>query len=138
MVELQNSFEIDQAKMNPLKIAARKIMLPKGQDEILDKLRGSISAAMIGLSKEVIHCIMLIAKREWEKTHMRQLNDFRFMHVNERIAAFDEMLKTFVAQLNTVLVRPLDESEIEFMRKNVLTNYKDLLETEGYVVSYEI
>ena len=132
------TFEINEAKYNPLKLSVKKIIIPKGQEEIIDRLKGCISAALIGLSKEVIYTLLVLAKREWEKANMKPLNDFRFMHVNERIKAFDSMIKTFIVHLNSVLISPLEESQQAFLRKNALTNYKDILETEGYVVTYEI
>ncbi len=123
--------------MNKYTLMARKIIVPKNQEEIITVLRGSLSAALIGLNKATVHTLFIIAKREWEKSSMKPLNDFRFIHVNDRLNYFDEIVKIFLAHLNSVLKIPLSDNEQYEIRKSAIMYYKELLENEGYEVTYK-
>ncbi|MHA1408611.1 MAG: hypothetical protein ACTSSG_14695 [Candidatus Heimdallarchaeaceae archaeon] len=103
-------FELDQGKVNTLKINLRKRVLNKVQSEILD--------------------------RDWEMERKLLLNDFRFMHVNDRIKEFDYIFAYFIKRLRETLTYELDDETVDFLRKSVLTNYRDFLGSEGYVVDY--
>jgi len=132
------SFEIDQGKLNGALISARKIMLNKGQIEILEKIQDCIHTAMPSLSKTTIEALLKAACRDWEKEYVRPINDFRFIHVNERMAAFYQIFMFFIRRFNDLLVTPLDAPTVVFLRNSSLIFFKDFLEAEGYVVNYEI
>ena len=129
-------FELEQGKVNSVLISSRKIMLNKGQLEVLEKLIGCVTTAMPSIEQGTIEALMKNACRDWEKQTVRPINEFRFIHANERMKSFDEIFSYYVARLNNVLVEQLSEEVTAFLRSVVLTNYKDYLEAEGYVVDY--
>ena len=61
------TFELDQEKLNGALISSRKIMLNKGQIEILEKLQDCIHTAMPSLGENTIEALMKAACRDWEK-----------------------------------------------------------------------
>ncbi|MBY9001451.1 MAG: hypothetical protein KGD64_11075 [Candidatus Heimdallarchaeota archaeon] len=132
------TFELDQDKLNAALISSRKIMLNKGQIEVLEKLHDCIHTALPSLSENVIELLMKTSCRDWEKEYVRPINDFRFIHVNERMAAFYQIFMFFIRRINDLLITPLDTSTVIFLRNASLINFKDFLEAEGYVVTYEI
>lgn len=129
-------FELKQDKVNSVLISSRKIMLNKGQLEILEMLIGCVTTAMPSIEQGTIEALMRNACRDWEKQTVRPINEFRFIHANERMKSFDEIFSYYVARLNDVLVEQLSEEVVDFLRNAALTNYKDYLEAEGYVVDY--
>lgn len=132
------TFELDQGKLNSALIRSRKIMLNKGQIEVLEKLQDCITTAMPSISKNVVDSLMKVACRDWEKEYVRPVNDFRFIHVDERMAAFYQIFMFFIRRLNDLLIVPLDAATVIFLRNACLINFRDFLEAEGYVVNYEI
>lgn len=132
------TFELDQGKLNSALISSRKIMLNKGQIEILEKLRDCIHAAMPSLSENIIEALMKASCRDWEKEYVRPINDFRFIHVDERMAAFYQIFMFFIRRFNDLLITSLDAQTVVFLRNASLIFFKDFLEAEGYVVNYEI
>lgn len=135
---MSQEFKFDQGKLNAIKIAARKIILNKGQQEILDKLVDCMHTVLPNIDKETLRTLMTVASREWEMLTKRPINEFRFIHVNERMKAFSEIFTMFMAKLGETLITPIDESTMKFLRNSALKNYKDFLEAEGYEVTYEI
>ena len=85
----------------------------------------------------MIYTILLKTTREWEIEEKQRLNNFKFIHVNERMKAFDKIFSYFITTLNDLLFEAVDEQTTNFLRKATLTNYKDVLEAEGYVVSFQ-
>ena len=132
------TFELDQEKLNSALISSRKIMLNKGQIEILEKLRDCIHTAMPSLGENIIEALMKAACRDWEKEYVRPINDFRFIHVDERMAAFYQIFMFFIRRFNDLLITSLDAQTVVFLRNASLIFFKDFLEAEGYVVNYEI
>ena len=130
------SFDFDQGKTNSVKISSRKIMLNKGQLEIFEKLMDCISNAMPSIDESTIESVLKASVREWEKEKIRPINEFRFIHANERMKSFDEIYTFFMDKLGEILVDSIHTETIVFLRTAVLTNYKDFLEAEGYVVDY--
>ena len=130
------SFELEQGKLNAIIIKSRKIMLNKGQLEIFEKLLECVMNAMPSTNRTGIETVLKKTCREWEIEKGRPINEFRFIHANERMKAFDEIFSYYVARLNDVLVVQLSEEVVAFLRNAALTNYKDYLEAEGYVVDY--
>ena len=131
-------FELDQGKVNATVLSSTKIMLNKGQLEILEKLIDCILTAMPSIAKGTIEAIMKNACRDWEKQTVRPINEFRFIHANERMKSFDEIFSFYVSRLNGILLEPLNEETADFLRSATLINYRDFLEAEGYVVDFEI
>ena len=132
------TFELDQGKLNSALISSRKIMLNKGQIEVLEKLQDCIRTTMPSLGENVIAALMKAACRDWEKEYVRPINDFRFIHVDERMAAFYQIFMFFIRRINDLLVTSLDAQTVVFLRNASLIHFKDFLEAEGYVVNYEI
>ena len=132
------TFELDQEKLKSALISSRKIMLNKGQIEILEKLQDCIHTAMPNLSESVIEALMKVACRDWEKEYVRPINDFRFIHFDERMAAFYQIFMFFIRRINDLLITSLDAPTVVFLRNASLIFFKDFLEAEGYVVNYEI
>ena len=110
----------------------------KGQQEILDKLVDCMYTVLPNIEKETLRTLMTVASREWEMLTKRPINEFRFIHVNERMKAFSEISTIFMAKLGETLIDPIDENTMQFLRNSALKNYKDFLEAEGYEVTYEI
>jgi hypothetical protein len=132
------TFELDQEKLKGALISSRKIMLNKGQIEILEKLQDCIHTAMPSLGENTIEALMKAACRDWEKEYVRPINDFRFIHVDERMAAFYQIFMFFIRRFNDLLITSLDAPTVVFLRNASLIFFKDFLEAEGYVVNYEI
>ncbi|OLS32664.1 MAG: hypothetical protein HeimAB125_06690 [Candidatus Heimdallarchaeota archaeon AB_125] len=130
------SFELDQRKANAVMISSRKIMLNKGQLEIFEKLLECIMNAMPTINRSGIEAILKHSCREWEKEKVRPINEFRFIHANERMKAFDEILIKLFFTLKKAMIHPLNDETIAFLRNAILTSYKDFLEAEGYVVDF--
>ena len=130
------SFELDQRKANAVMISSRKIMLNKGQLEIFEKLLECIMNAMPTINRSGIEAILKQSCREWEKEKVRPINEFRFIHANERMKAFDEILIKLFFTLKKAMIHPLNDETIAFLRNAILTSYKDFLEAEGYVVDF--
>ena len=132
------TFELDQGKLNAAIISSRKIMLNKGQLEVLEKLKDCIHTAMPSLGDNAVDALMKAACRDWEKEYVRPINDFRFIHVDERMAAFYQIFMFFIRRLNDLLIEQMDSHTVIFLRNSCLINFKDFLEAEGYVVTYKI
>jgi len=130
------TFELDQGKTNAVIISSRKIMLNKGQIEIFEQLLACVSNAMPRVSKSTLDAVLKLSCRDWEKEKVRPINEFRFIHANERMKAFDEILVPFFSRFREILVHSLNDETVSFLRNAALTNYKDFLEAEGYVVDY--
>jgi len=130
------SFELDQGKTNKVLISSRKIMLNKGQLEIFEKLLECIMHAMPNTNRTGIEAILKQSCREWEIEKVRPINEFRFIHANERMKAFEEILILFFLSLRNAMVHPLNAETVSFLRNAILKSYKDFLEAEGYVVDY--
>ena len=130
------SFELDQRKANAVMISSRKIMLNKGQLEIFEKLLECIMNAMPTINRSGIEAILKQSCREWEKEKVRPINEFRFIHANERMKAFDEILIKLFFTLKSSMIHPLNDETVAFLRNAILTSYKDFLEAEGYVVDF--
>ena len=94
------TFELDQGKLNTALISSRKIMLNKGQIEVLEKLQDCIHTAMPSIQMNVIEALMKAACRDWEKEYVRPVNDFRFIHVDERMAAFYQIFMFFIINID--------------------------------------
>jgi len=129
-------FELDQGKVNTLKINLRKRVLNKVQSEILENFTNCVLNAMPSIEKDTIKALLYAASRDWEMERKLLLNDFRFMHVNDRIKEFDYIFAFFIKRLRETLTYELDDETVDFLRKSVLTNYRDFLGSEGYVVDY--
>ncbi len=130
------TFELDQGKTNAALISSRKIMLNKGQVEIFEKLLDCLFNAMPSLNKGTLDAILKLSCREWEKEKVKPINEFRFIHANERMKAFDEILVQFFLRFREILADSLNAETVSFLRNAALTNYKDFLEAEGYVVDF--
>jgi hypothetical protein len=129
-------FELDQGKVNAVIISNRKRILNKKQTEIIEIFTDCLFNAMPSISRDTLKNILICAARDWEMNRALPLNDFNFMHVNERIKEFDSIYGFFVARIQDLLLEELDEETIDFLRKASLTNYRDFLGSEGYVVDY--
>ena len=130
------TFQLDQGKTNAALIGSRKIMLNKGQVEIFEKLLDCVFNAMPSVNKGTLDAVLKLACRDWEKEKVRPINEFRFIHANERMKAFDEILVQFFLRFREILADSLNAETVSFLRNASLTNYKDFLEAEGYVVDY--
>lgn len=131
------TFELDQGKINSVLVSSRKIMLNKGQVEIFEKLFDCVYNTMPSINKQTIEAILKLSCRDWEKEKVKPINEFRFIHANERMKAFDEIIIQFFLRFREILVDSLDAETVAFLRNAILTNYKDFLEAEGYVVDYK-
>lgn len=129
-------FELVEGKVNAVKISIRKRILNKKQTEIIDIFTDCVFNAMPSIARETLRAILICATRDWEMNRALPLNDFNFMHVNERIKEFDNIYGFFIGRIQDLLVEELDEETIDFLRKASLTNYRDFLGSEGYVVDY--
>jgi len=134
---MSQKFDCDQEKVNILKISTRNLIPDKVKADILTKLTECVLTAIPLLDRDFIYTILLKTTREWEIEEKQRLNNFKFIHVNERMKAFDKIFDFFIASLNDLLFEALDEQTANFLRKATLTNYKDVLEAEGYVVSFQ-
>ncbi len=130
------TFELDQGKTNAVLISSRKIMLNKGQVEIFEKLLDCVFNAIPSMNKGTLEALLKLSCRDWEKEKVRPINEFRFIHANERMKAFDEILVQFFLRFRELLTGSLNAETVSFLRNAILTNYKDFLEAEGYVVDY--
>ena len=130
------TFELDQGKTNAAIIGSRKIMLNKGQAEIFEKLLDCVFNALPSVNKSTLESVLKLSCRDWEKENVKPLNEFRFIHANKRMKAFDEILIIFFLRFRELLAQPLTAETVAFLRNATLTNYKDFLEAEGYVVDY--
>ena len=135
---MSQKFDCDQEKVNILKISTRNLIPDKVKADILTKLTECVLTAIPLLEKGLIYAILLKTSREWEIEEKQRLNNFKFIHVNERMKAFDKIFIYFITTLNDLLFESVDEQTTNFLRNATLTNYKDVLEAEGYVVSYQI
>lgn len=135
---MSQPFEINAGKLNALKLSARKIILTKSQQEVVDQLVDCTATVLPNIDRDTIALLLKVACREWEILMKKPINDFRFIHVNERMKGFSEIFSIFLAKLGEILVDPLDENTMKYLKTSVLKNYKDFLEAEGYVVTYEI
>ena len=131
------TFQLDQGKVNAVLISSRKIMLNKGQVEIFEKLLDCITNILPSLNIQTLDAVLKLSCRDWEKEKVRPINEFRFIHANERMKAFDEILIQFFLRLSELLTDSLNPETVSFLRSAALTNYKDFLEAEGYVVDYQ-
>jgi hypothetical protein len=131
------TFELDQGKTNAVLIGSRKIMLNKGQVEIFEKLLACLFNAMPSVNKSTLDAILKMSCRDWEKEKVRPINEFRFIHANERMKAFDEILVIFFLRFRDLMIDSLNAETVSFLRNAALTNFKDFLEAEGYVVDYQ-
>ena len=129
-------FELDEGKVNAVKISIRKRILNKKQTEIIDIFTDCVYNAMPSIVRETLRAILICATRDWEMNRALPLNDFNFMHVNERIKEFDSIYGFFVARIQNLLLAELDAELVDFIRKASLTNYRDFLGSEGYEVDY--
>jgi hypothetical protein len=129
-------FELDEGKVNAVKISIRKRILNKKQTEIIDTFADCLYNAMPSIVRETIRAILILATRDWEMNRALPLNDFNFMHVNDRIKEFDSIYGFFIARIQNILLEELDEELVDFIRKASLTNYRDFLGSEGYEVDY--
>ncbi len=129
-------FELNEGKVNAVKISIRKRILNKKQTEILDIFTDCVYNAMPGIARETLRAILICATRDWEMSRVLPLNDFNFMHVTDRIKEFDNIYGFFVARIQDLLLEELDEELVDFIRKASLTNYRDFLGSEGYEVDY--
>ncbi|MCE7741054.1 MAG: hypothetical protein GOP50_01225 [Candidatus Heimdallarchaeota archaeon] len=130
------TFELDQGKTNAILISSRKIMLNKGQVEIFEKLFDCVFNAMPSMNKVTLDAILKLSCRDWEKEKVRPINEFRFIHANERMKSFDEILVLFFLRFRELLIDSLNAETVAFLRNASLTIYKDFLEAEGYVVDF--
>ncbi len=135
---MSQKFDCDKDKVNILKISTRNLIPDKVKADILAKLTECVLSAIPLLDRDLIYAILLKASREWEIEERQRLNNFKFIHVNERMKAFDKIFIYFITTLNDLLFEVVDEQTTIFLRNATLTNYKDVLEAEGYVVSYQI
>ena len=129
-------FELHEGKVNAVKISIRKRILNKKQTEIIDIFTDCVYNAMPSIVRETLRAILICATRDWEMNRALPLNDFNFMHVNERIKEFDSIYGFFVARIQNLLLDELDAELVDFIRKASLTNYRDFLGSEGYEVDY--
>ncbi len=130
------TFELDEGKVNAVKISIRKRILNKKQTEIIDIFTDCVLNAMPSISRETLRAVLILSTRDWEMNRALPLNDFNFMHVNDRIKEFDNIYGFFIARMKDLLIDELDEEIIDFLRKASLTSYRDFLGSEGYVVDY--
>ena len=130
------TFELDQGKVNAALIGSRKIMLNKGQIEIFEQLLDCVFNAMPSVNKSTLEAVLKLSCRDWEKEKVRPINEFRFIHANERMKAFDEILVQYFLRFREILADSLNAETVSFLRNAALTNFKDFLEAEGYVVDY--
>jgi len=133
---MSGRFELNQGKVNALKISVRKRILNKVQTEIIENFTNCIYNALPSIEREILKNIIIFATRDWEMDKVLPLNDFNFMHVNDRIKEFDSIYGFVIKRLQDILVEELDDETIDFLRKAVLTCYRDFLGSEGYVVDY--
>ena len=130
------NFELEQGKLNVITIKSRKIMLNKGQLEIFEKLLECVMNAMPTTNRTGIETVLKQTCREWEKEQGRPINEFRFIHANERMKAFNEILIKFFLTLGEIMIHSLNAETVAFLKSAILSSYKDFLEAEGYVVDY--
>lgn len=130
------SFELDEGKVNAVKISIRKRILNKKQTEIIDIFTDCVFNAMPSISRETLRALLILSTRDWEMNRALPLNDFNFMHVNDRIKEFDNIYGFFIGRIKDLLIEELDDEIIDFLRKASLTSYRDFLGSEGYVVDY--
>ena len=135
---MSQKFDCDKDKVNILKISTRNLIPDKVKADILTKLTECVLTAIPLLDRDLIYAILLKTSREWEIEEKQRLNNFKFIHVNERMKAFDKIFIYFITTLNDLLFEVVDEQTTIFLRNATLTSYKDVLEAEGYVVSYQI
>ena len=135
---MSQKFGCDKDKVNILKISTRNLIPDKVKADILTKLTECVLSAIPLLDRDMIYAILLKTSREWEIDERQRLNNFKFIHVNERMKAFDKIFSFFITTLNGLLFEAVDEQTANFLRNATLTNYKDVLEAEGYVVSFQI
>lgn len=129
-------FQLKQGKVNAIKISVRKRILNKVQIEIIEIFTSCVTTSIPIIERETIRSFLICASRDWEIDKKLFLNDFNFMHVNDRIREFDSIFEFFIARLQDALLEELTEDTIDFLRKASLTNYRDYLGSEGYVVNY--
>ncbi|MFW9851844.1 MAG: hypothetical protein ACFFDS_02795 [Candidatus Thorarchaeota archaeon] len=129
-------FQLEQGKVNAIKISVRKRILNKVQTEIIDIFTSCVTTSIPSIERETIRAILICATRDWEMEKKLFLNDFNFMHVNDRIREFDKIFEFFIERLQDLLLEELTSDTIDFLRKASLTNYRDYLGSEGYVVDY--
>ncbi len=129
-------FQLEQGKVNAIKISVRKRILNKVQTEIMDIFTNCVTSSIPSIERETIRVFLICATRDWEMEKKLFLNDFNFMHVNDRIREFDKIFEFFIERLQDALIEELTVDTIDFLRKASLTNYRDYLGSEGYVVDY--
>ena len=133
---MSGRFELNEGKVNALKISVRKRILNKVQTEIIENFTNCIYNALPSIERDTLKNIVIVATRDWEMARVLPLNDFNFMHVNDRIKEFDNIYGLFISRLQDILIEQLDDETVDFLRKAVLTCYRDFLGSEGYVVDY--
>lgn len=129
-------FQLEQGKVNAIKISVRKRILNKVQIEIIEIFTSCVTTSIPSIERETIKAFLICATRDWEIEKKLFLNDFNFMHVNDRIREFDKIFEFFIVRLQDALLEELTVDTIDFLRKASLTNYRDYLGSEGYVVDY--
>ena len=129
-------FQLEQGKVNATKISVRKRILNKVQTEIIEIFTSCVTTSIPSIERETIRAYLICATRDWEMEKKLFLNDFNFMHVNDRIREFDKIFEFFIERLQDALLEELTVDTIDFLRKASLTNYRDYLGSEGYVVDY--
>ena len=129
-------FQLEQGKVNAAKISVRKRILNKVQIGIVDIFTSCVTTSIPSIERETIRAFLICATRDWEIEKKLFLNDFNFMHVNDRIREFDKIFEFFIERLQDALLEELTVDTIDFLRKASLTNYRDYLGSEGYVVDY--
>ncbi len=129
-------FQLEQGKVNAIKISVRKRILNKVQTEIIEIFTNCVTTSIPSIERETIKAYLICATRDWEIEKKLFLNDFNFMHVNDRIREFDKIFEFFIERLQDALLEELTVDTIDFLRKASLTNYRDYLGSEGYVVDY--
>lgn len=137
IMKMQVNFTLNETKVNSLKISLRKIFLDKSKTEVLDTLEKVILAAIDGIDNDIIHTVLVISARKWEKMTVKPINSFRFMHADDRMKAFDQIIGLFIAALGDIILEQPEQELSSKIRKVLLTNYKEYLEDEGYVVTYK-
>ena len=113
-----------------------KVIILVHRLEIFEQLLDCVFNAMPSVPKGTLDAILKLSCRDWEKEKVRPINEFRFIHANERMKAFDEILVQFFLRFREVLADSLNAETVSFLRNAALTNFKDFLEAEGYVVDY--
>ncbi len=136
-MKVQVNFTLDETKVNSLKISLRKIIFDKSKTEVLDTLEKVILESIDGINNQIIHTVLVVSAREWEKMTVKPINSFRFMHADDRMKAFDQIIGLFIAALGDIIIEQPEQELSSKIRKTILTNYKDYLESEGYVVNYK-